>query len=56
MNGGKKKKKKKPRKVKFLKKSSSKLKGTAVAQSLRRCATNLKVAGSIAGGVIGIMH
>jgi len=30
--------------------------GTAVAQWLRRCATNLKVAGSIAAGVIGIFH
>ena len=30
--------------------------GTAVAQWLRRCATNLKVAGSIPDGVIGIFH
>jgi hypothetical protein len=30
--------------------------GTAVAQWLRRCATNRKVAGSIPGGVIGIFH
>jgi len=30
--------------------------GTAVAQWLRRCATNLKVAGSIPAGVIGIFH
>jgi len=29
---------------------------TAVAQWLRCCATNLKVAGSIPGGVIGIFH
>jgi len=29
--------------------------GTAVAQWLRCCATNLKVAGSIPGGVIGIL-
>ena len=30
--------------------------GTAVAQWLRRCATNRKVAGSIPDGVIGILH
>ena len=30
--------------------------GTAVAQWLRRCATNRKVAGSIPDGVIGIFH
>ena len=30
--------------------------GTAVAQWLRRCATNRKVAGSIPDGVIGIIH
>ena len=30
--------------------------GTAVAQWLRCCATNRKVAGSIAAGVIGIFH
>jgi len=30
--------------------------GTAVAQWLRRCATNPKVAGSIPDGVIGIFH
>jgi hypothetical protein len=30
--------------------------GTAVAQWLRCCATNQKVAGSIPGGVIGIFH
>ena len=30
------------------------LKGTAVAQRLRCCATNWKVTGSIPGGVIGI--
>ena len=29
---------------------------TAVAQWLRRCATNRKVAGSIPDGVIGIFH
>jgi len=29
---------------------------TAVAQWLRRCATNRKVAGSIPAGVIGIFH
>ena len=32
------------------------LAGTAVAQWLRCCATNRKVAGSIANGVIGIFH
>jgi hypothetical protein len=32
------------------------LKGTAVAQCLRYCATNRKVAGSIPGGLIGIFH
>ena len=31
-------------------------KGTAVAQWLRCCATNRKVAGSIPTGVIGIFH
>ena len=31
-------------------------KGTAVAQCLRCCATNPKVAGSIPDGVIGIFH
>jgi len=31
-------------------------KGTAVAQWLRCCATNRKVAGSIPAGVIGIFH
>ena len=30
--------------------------GTVVAQWLRRCATNWKVAGSIPDGVIGIFH
>ena len=30
--------------------------GTAVAQWLRCCATNRKVAGSILDGVIGIFH
>jgi len=30
--------------------------GTAVAQWLRCCATNWKVAGSIPDGVIGIVH
>jgi len=30
--------------------------GTAVAQWLRRCAKNRKVAGSIPAGVIGIFH
>jgi len=30
--------------------------GTAVAQWLRGCATNRKVAGSIPDGVIGIFH
>jgi hypothetical protein len=30
--------------------------GTAVAQWLRCCATNRKVAGSIPDGVIGIFH
>ena len=30
--------------------------GTAVAQWLRCCATNRKVAGSMPGGVIGIFH
>jgi len=30
--------------------------GTAVAQWLRCCATNRKVAGSIVDGVIGIFH
>jgi len=30
--------------------------GTAVAQWLRCCATNPKVAGSIPDGVIGIFH
>ena len=30
--------------------------GTAVAQWLRRCATNWKVTGSIPAGVIGIFH
>jgi len=32
------------------------MRGTAVAQWLRRCATNWKVAGSIPLGVIGIFH
>ena len=32
------------------------LQGTAVAQWLRCCATNLKVTGSIPNGVIGIFH
>jgi hypothetical protein len=32
------------------------LPGTAVEQLLRCCATNLKVAGSIPAGVIGIFH
>ena len=31
-------------------------KGTAVAQCLRCCATNRKIAGSIPDGVIGIFH
>ena len=30
--------------------------GTAVAQWLRRCATNRKVAGSFPDGVTGIFH
>jgi len=30
--------------------------GTAVAQWLRCCATNRKVAGSIPAGVIGVFH
>ena len=30
--------------------------GTAVAQWLRRCATNRNIAGSIPDGVIGIFH
>ena len=30
--------------------------GTAVAQWIRRCATNRKVAGSIPDGFIGIFH
>jgi len=30
--------------------------GTAVAQWLRYCATNRKVAGSVPDGVIGIFH
>jgi hypothetical protein len=30
--------------------------GTAVAELLRYCATNRKVAGSIPDGVIGIFH
>jgi len=30
--------------------------GTVVAQWLRRCATNRKVAGSIPDGVIGVFH
>ena len=34
----------------------SKSQGTAVAQWLKRCATNRKIAGSIPGGVIGIFH
>jgi len=34
----------------------SNIKGAAVAQWLRRCATNRKVAGSIRDGVIGIFH
>jgi hypothetical protein len=34
----------------------SKERGTAVAQWLRYCATNRKVAGSIPDGVIGIFH
>jgi len=37
-------------------KKISKLLGTAVAQWLRCCATNRKVAGSILAGVIGIFH
>ena len=32
------------------------IRGTAVAQWLRGCATNRKVAGSIPDGVIGIFH
>jgi hypothetical protein len=32
------------------------IKGTAVAQRLRCCTTNWKVAGSIPDGVIGIFH
>jgi len=32
------------------------LQGTAVAQWLRRCATNRKVAGSIPDGVTGFFH
>ena len=38
------------------KKHSSLIVGTAVAQWLRRCATNRKVAGSVPDGVIGIFH
>ena len=36
--------------------TAEKPKGTAVAQWLRCCATNRKVAGSIPDGVIGILH
>jgi len=36
--------------------SSGVMRGTAVAQWLRCCATNRKVAGSIPAGVIGIFH
>ena len=35
---------------------STSIEGTAVAQWLRCCATNRKVAGSIPNGVIGIFH
>ena len=35
---------------------TSKWERNAVAQWLRRCATNRKVAGSIPDGVIGIFH
>ena len=37
-------------------KSARQNRGTAVAQRLRCCATNRKVAGSIPAGVIGIFH
>jgi len=37
-------------------KNTIKILGTAVAQWLRCCATNRKVAGSIPDGVIGIIH
>ena len=36
--------------------NTCKVRGTAVAQWLRCCATNRKVAGSIPDGVIGIFH
>ena len=36
--------------------SSKEVRGTAVAQWLRRCATNRKVTGSIPAGVTGIFH
>ena len=39
-----------------LKKNPPYLQGTAVAQWLRCCATNRKVAGSIPACVIGIFH
>ena len=41
--------------ARFTKSFTSRM-GTAVAQCLRCCATNLKVAGSIPAGVIGIFH
>jgi len=36
--------------------NTDKVMGTAVAQWLRCCATNQKVAGSVPAGVIGIFH
>jgi len=43
-------------KCKFLHRKEIHCMGTAVAQWLRCCATNRKVAGSIPDGVIGIFH
>ena len=42
--------------IHFLLHGAYKLQATAVAQWLRCCATNRKVAGSIPDGVIGIFH
>ena len=42
--------------VSFFSSDTIKIEGTAVAQWLRHCATNWKVAGSIPDGVIGIFH
>ena len=39
-----------------LKKLHNYVRGTTAAQWLRCCVTNLKVAGSIPAGVIGIFH